>query len=399
MSAARELDALLESRRVVISCGSGGVGKTTISATLALRAAMLGKRAIVCTIDPARRLANALGLTELGNGEVLVSSERLASVGLAPQGTMSAMMLDTKHTFDRVIERYAKTEEARRKVLDNRFYQEISSQIVGSHEYMAMEKLHELHESGRYDLIVLDTPPSKHALDFLTAPKRMTDILDSSVFEVLMKPFDVAGRLTGGLMGRVAKRIAKKIDEAIGMQFVYDVTEFFRAFDTLYAGFRARAMSVDQLLREPFTAFVVVAAPMPIPLEEARFFCEKIRELRMPLAALLLNRVHWSPLAGLPPETREALGPALAAPTKAAWAAREAAPEPARDAVAKAVSSLLEQELLARADQRRIDTLIAGPARELVTRQIPRFADDVHDLDGLRRVSESLFGRESSPSP
>jgi anion-transporting ArsA/GET3 family ATPase len=392
VSSAKELDALLESRRVVISCGSGGVGKTTISATLALRAATLGKRAIVCTIDPARRLANALGLSELGNDVVLVAPERLAGAGITLRGSLSAMMLDTKHTFDRVIERYAKTEEAKRKVLDNRFYQEISSQIVGSHEYMAMEKLHELHESGKYDLIVLDTPPSKHAFDFLTAPKRMTDILDSSVFEVLMKPFDVAGRLTGGLMGRVAKRIAKKIDEAIGMQFVYDVTEFFRAFDTLYEGFRARAQNVDKLLREPFTAFVVVAAPMPIPLEEARFFCEKIGELGMPLAALLLNRVQWSPLASLDPVAREALIPALAQPTKAAWAAREAAPEPARDAVAKAVASLLEQELLARADQRRIDALLQGPAKGLVTRQIPRFPDDVHDLEGLRRVSESLFG-------
>jgi anion-transporting ArsA/GET3 family ATPase len=392
----RSLDELLTTREVVICCGSGGVGKTTLSASLALRAAMLGKKAIVCTIDPAKRLATSLGLSEIGNEEVVVSAERLKAAGLEPVGSLSALMLDTKRQFDQLIGRFAKTDEARRRVLGNRFYQTISSNVVGSQEYMAMEKLYELHALRRYDLIVLDTPPTKHALDFLTAPKRMTDVLDRSVLDVLLRPFDAAGRLSVGLLAKAAKRIARKIDELVGLQFVHDLTEFFQAFEGLYEGFRDRAEKVNALLRERLTAFVVVASPLTIPLREARFFLEKLRELEMPLAALILNRVHESLLATAPPETREAVRRVVRGGAEARRAASEAASRslggPFGDLVGKSVDALLTQEHLALSDRGRIDELVRGPADGLLLREIPRFGGDVYDLSGLRRMNSFLFG-------
>jgi len=273
------LDELLLGKRVVICCGPGGVGKTTLAACLALRAAVLGRKALVCTIDPARRLANALGLEEIANQEVVVEPGRLAAAGLELEGSLSALMLDTKRQFDELIGKFARTDEARQRILGNRFYQTISSNVVGSQEYMAMEKLWELDAQGRHELIVLDTPPTKHALDFLMAPSRMTNVLDKSVLDVLMKPFDRAGRLSLGLLARAAKKIAKKIDDVVGLQFVHDLSEFFQAFEGMYDGFRDRAKKVNELLREKATAFVVVAAPLTIPLREAEFFLEMLREL------------------------------------------------------------------------------------------------------------------------
>lgn len=377
------LDEIIQSREIVICCGPGGVGKTTLSASLALRAAVLGKKAVVCTIDPARRLANSLGLSELGNEEVEISRDRLAAAGISLRGSLSALMLDTKRQFDALIEKFAKNEDTRRRVLDNHFYQTISSNVAGSQEYMAMEKLWELHTQKRYDLIVLDTPPTKHALDFLSAPQRMTDVLDRSVFEMLMRPFDLAGKLTLGLVARAAKRITRRFDETVGIQFLHDLAEFFSAFETLYDGFRERAQHVNALLRERVTSFVVVASPLAIPLREARFFCDKLRELDLPLAALVLNRVHPSALAAVPADARAAVERAIA---------RGVPAEGASPLVARLVEALAAQEHLARADRARVDELVRGPARGVLVREVPRFGGDVYDLVGLRRMNEFLFG-------
>ncbi|MBX3471144.1 MAG: ArsA family ATPase [Planctomycetes bacterium] len=387
------LEQLLDERKVVICCGSGGVGKTTTSASIALAAALAGRRAVVCTIDPARRLANSLGLTELGNEVVEVAPERLRAAGVEPKGRLFALMLDTKGTFDRLIERYAKDEDKRRRILQNKFYQQMSSTVVGSSDYMAMEKLYELFEEGRFDLIVLDTPPTKHALDFLQAPKRMTDAFDENMLQVFLKPWAEAGMKSLGFLGRALGKLVTKVDELIGLKFVEDFADFFRAFEGMYEGFRARAGRVDALLREPFTSFVVVTSPQPLPLAEAGFFCDRLRELEMRLDAVVVNRVQPSAVEGDGP--REDVRARLRAKgphevlREAEAAARAAGDVPAL--LGAALRAFVDQELHAAGDRLRIEGLAQGPGKGVLVREVPSFSRDVHDIDGLRRLVEELF--------
>ncbi|MCO5167957.1 MAG: AAA family ATPase [Planctomycetes bacterium] len=387
------LEQLLDERKVVICCGSGGVGKTTTSASIALAAALAGRRAVVCTIDPARRLANSLGLTELGNEVVEVAPERLRAAGVEPKGRLFALMLDTKGTFDRLIERYAKDEDKRRRILQNKFYQQMSSTVVGSSDYMAMEKLYELFEEGRFDLIVLDTPPTKHALDFLQAPKRMTDAFDENMLQVFLKPWAEAGMKSLGFLGRALGKLVTKVDELIGLKFVEDFADFFRAFEGMYEGFRARAGRVDALLREPFTSFVVVTSPQPLPLAEAGFFCDRLRELEMRLDAVVVNRVQPSTVDEEGP--REALRARLRAVgphevLREAEAAARAAGTPS-PLLGAALRAFVDQELHAAGDRLRIEGLAQGPGKGVLVREVPSFARDVHDIEGLRRLVEELF--------
>ena len=391
-----DFDRLLREQRVVICCGSGGVGKTTVSASLAFQAALSGRKAVVCTIDPARRLANSLGLGELGNEVVEVARERFTDVGLEPKGSLHALMLDTKGTFDKLIGRYAKSEEARQRILANKFYHQMSSTVVGSSDFMAMEKLYELHEQGEFDLIVLDTPPTKHALDFLQAPQRMREAFDQSSLEVFLKPWTDAGKRSFGFIGRAMNRVVRKVDQVMGLTFVEDLADFFRAFEGMYDGFRGRAQKVDALMREPFTSFVVVSSPSPLPLQEASFFCERLREFELPLAGVILNRVHESGLSD--PALRERVRarlredgprPMLASAEAAALEAAGAEPLPA--VLGPLLRSFVDTELLAAGDRARITELAQGPARGLALAEIPSFSSDVYDLNGLKRIIEHLF--------
>lgn len=364
----------LSGRRYVAVCGSGGVGKTTLAAALALKAAFAGRRVLVCTVDPARRLATSLGLRQLAGKPRRLDLERL---GEAP-GEMWAMMLDTKRTFDAVVERYAPDERARQRILGNRFYQQISNALAGSHEYMAMEKLLELSRDERFDLVVLDTPPTRHALDFLEAPDRMIDLLDASILRWFLKPYFVAGRLTLKVVGRTGSLLLELVDRVLGLQFLQDVSEFALAFESMYEGFKQRASQVYGLLRSPEAAFVVVAAPRGVSLDEAHHFHARLRQKQMPFAAFLVNRVH----------------------TEASPAPRagRAAPQPLdQDLVARLVEVHGRQRTLARLDRVSIARLKARTREQVVA--IPELEGDVHDLRTLAELAEALFGQPLAPAP
>ena len=284
------LAGLVASRHVIVCCGTGGVGKTTASAVLAIGAARAGRNAVVVTIDPAKRLADTLGLDALGNTAREIPSARWDSAGTArPGGRLSALMLDTRSTFDELVRTYAIDAEQTGRILDNRFYRNIAGALSGTQEYMAMEKLHELHEKGGYDLIVVDTPPTRHALDFLDAPARLTRLLDNRVFRFLMMPPRSAYLRAAGV---AVQTFFRTVGRVVGTEVIDDVIAFFRAFEGMEQGFRERAASVTALLADADTAFVLVTSPRRDAVDEAEFFATRLRESNLDVAALVVNRVH-----------------------------------------------------------------------------------------------------------
>jgi anion-transporting ArsA/GET3 family ATPase len=355
--------------RIVVCCGSGGVGKTTTAAALALRAAELGRKAVVLTIDPARRLAQSMGLTELDN-----TPRAVADADTAVGGSLDAMMLDMKRTFDEVVEAHASREKAA-QILANPFYQALSSSFAGTQEYMAMEKLGQLHAealaSGRWDLIVVDTPPSRSALDFLDAPERLSSFLDGRLIRILLTPAKGPARLLSSGMFVVTNAIAK----VLGGQMLRDVQTFVAAFDTLFGGFRARAEATYQILKDPQTAFVVVASPEADALREAAFFVERLAEENMPLAGLVLNRVTTT-------------GPSSLSTKGAAAAAERLEKEsPLTAAVLRLHADRMDRVNRERALRRRF----AGAHPSVPTVTVAALATDVHDLDSLREVGDLLL--------
>src|SRR3954451_17815161 len=309
------LEPLLEGKRMVICAGSGGVGKTTTAAAVALGLAASGLRVAVVTIDPARRLANALGLSSLTNEPTRVDVD--------VDGELWAMMLDAKRTFDQLIERLAPDTRTRDEVLENRIYQQLSTAVAGSQEFTAIAKLYELDESGRWDVLVLDTPPARNALDFLDAPGRLTRFFQGRAIRMFLKPAGLLGRGTGLVFG-VLRRIT-------GVDLLRDLSAFFHALSGMIDGFTERAKRVGELLEDPATTFLIVAAPRHDPVEEAIFFHRKLDEAGMPFGGLVINRVHQAPEQALPSAVATKLGPALtervsaATAQLAALAARDAA--------------------------------------------------------------------------
>jgi anion-transporting ArsA/GET3 family ATPase len=296
-----EIDPLLDdpSTRIVVCCGSGGVGKTTSAAALGVRAAERGRRTVVLTIDPARRLAQSMGLTELDN-----TPREVPGIDKAAGGELHAMMLDMKRTFDEIVETHADTQRAK-AILENPFYQSLSTGFAGTQEYMAMEKLGQLRAGDEWDLIVVDTPPSRSALDFLDAPKRLGSFLDGKFIKMLMAPARVGGRagmkvVNLGMAG--LSLFTGALDKLLGAGLLRDVQTFVAAMDTMFGGFRTRADATYRLLQAPGTAFLVVAAPERDALREAAYFVERLAADEMPLAGLVLNRMHDSDAAGLSAE-------------------------------------------------------------------------------------------------
>ncbi|MFG2826334.1 ArsA family ATPase [Streptomyces sp. NPDC048434] len=302
-----EVDALIDDphTRIVVCCGSGGVGKTTTAAALGVRAAERGRKVVVLTIDPARRLAQSMGISELDN-----VPRQVKDVDESAGGELHAMMLDMKRTFDEIVEGHADADRAR-AILENPFYQSLSAGFAGTQEYMAMEKLGQLRANDDWDLIVVDTPPSRSALDFLDAPKRLGSFLDGKFIRVLMAPAKVGGRAGMKFLNVGMSMMTGTLSKLMGGQLLRDVQTFAAAMDTMFGGFRTRADATYRLLQAPGTAFLVVAAPERDALREAAYFVERLAAEQMPLAGLVLNRVHGSGAAQLSAERALAAAEAL----------------------------------------------------------------------------------------
>ncbi|MGH9060528.1 MAG: ArsA family ATPase, partial [Acidimicrobiales bacterium] len=280
------VESLLAAKEIIIVCGSGGVGKTTTSAAAAAMAAVhQGGKVLVVTVDPARRLANALGLSGFGNDATQVPPEAFHHAGVEPRGELWAAMLDTKQSWDALVRRHAPDAETAERILENQLYQNVAGKFVQSHDYIAMERLYEIHSEGRYDLIVVDTPPTRNAVDFIEAPQRMADFFSSRLLRMLIVPYR-------SRMVNVATRPFYQVaDRILGSQFLQDIAEFFILFQTMYSGFVKRASAVERLLRDHRTTFVVVSTLEAAPASEAEFFIEVLSDKKFHLGALVLNRV------------------------------------------------------------------------------------------------------------
>jgi anion-transporting ArsA/GET3 family ATPase len=370
-----DVDALLDDRRtgIIVCCGSGGVGKTTISAALALRAAERGRQVVVLTIDPARRLAQSMGIEALDNTPRPVA-------GVVPAGgvgSLDAMMLDMKRTFDEVVEGQASPEKAK-QILENPFYIALSSSFAGTQEYMAMEKLGQIHakaqRDGTYDLIVVDTPPSRSALDFLDAPERLSSFLDGRFIKLLLAPAKGPARLMTAGFSIVTNALTK----VLGAQVLRDMQTFVAAFDTLFGGFRQRSQKTFELLQADGTAFLVVATAEPDALREAAYFVERLSEDDMPLAALVVNRASPAPLGTVTAEETMA----------AAQRLRKEDPE----SLTAGLLRLHADRFRTAEREARLRERFGAAHPQVPTAVIPALAGDVHDLDGLRQVGSLLAG-------
>ncbi|GGL45467.1 ArsA family ATPase [Phycicoccus endophyticus] len=367
---------------IVVCCGSGGVGKTTTAAALGVRAAEAGRRVVVLTIDPARRLAQSLGLTELDN-----TPRPVEGVGAAAGGSLDAMMLDMKRTFDEVVLAHSTPEKAR-QILDNPFYQSVSSSFAGTQEYMAMEKLGQLRaqadRDGTWDLVIVDTPPSRSALDFLDAPKRLGSFLDGRFVRLLMAPAKASGRAYLKVFSVGANLAAATLSKVLGGQFLADVQTFVAALDTMFGGFRQRADVTYALLGEPSTAFVVVAAPERDALREATFFVDRLAAEGMPLAGVVVNRMQVLAAPGLSGSRAAAAAEQL---EDRADDADTDAPQPGPTPALLRLHAALA-EVAARHEARVRQFAASHPGVPLS--MVPAGATDIHDLDGLRSVGASL---------
>lgn len=286
------LQRLTANRRVVVCAGAGGVGKTTIAAALSLSAAGRGRRVLCLTIDPARRLADSLGLTLAPGVEAEVAPERLAAVGAGTTGSLSVAMLDPKQTFDDLVARHASSPAAAQKILQNQFYRHVSTSLAGTQSYMAMEKVLAVLKSGRYDLIVLDTPPTSEALDFLDAPERLVEALDSPAMRWLVQAIQPTGGFSMRLLARGVAALLRTMGRMTGRGFLEDMAAFVGELNELFGGFKERASEVSRAFRAPDFGYLLVAAPSAPALEEARFFAERLRRSGLRADALVLNRVH-----------------------------------------------------------------------------------------------------------
>jgi anion-transporting ArsA/GET3 family ATPase len=357
------LDELTATRRIVVCCGSGGVGKTTTAAVVGLQGARLGRKTVVVTIDPAKRLADALGLAGLTHEPSRIDGDW--------PGELWAMMLDTKSTFDALVRKHASSPDQGERILANRFYRNIADALSGTQEYMAMEKLYELHEETDFELIVVDTPPTRHALDFLDAPRRLSRFLEHRLFRVLMSP-------SRGLVKAVnmaAQTFLRTVSRVVGGDVIDDAIAFFQAFEGMEEGFRRRAGRVNELLAAPETAFVLVATPRRDTLAEARYFAGRLDEAGISVQGLVINRVHPHFGEGLAEATRARAETLTGTPLGHLYA------------------NLADLQTVASRERDHLAGLDGVVASAPVT-WVPFLGSDVHDLAGMAEVAGYLYERQ-----
>jgi len=350
-------------------------------AALALRAAVEGKRTLVLSIDPARRLANSLGLKTLGNQETRIEQSLFADAHLSPRGEMWAMMLDLKRTWDELVRRAARTPEQAQAILGNKLYQTLSTSMAGSLEYMAMEKVYELYSSGGFDLIVLDTPPTSNALDFLHAPDRILDVLDNNAMRLVLGPLLKAGKIGFRLLAAPSSLVLRTLARFTGIDFLRDLAAFMLAFEGMYEGFKERAAKVKELLASSRTGFVLVTSPNPLTTQEALFFHRALESDGIRTAAVVVNRVQRDPRRHGGPDNLPALQEAL----------RLAQIKDENHLSDRLCQTLTEQAILADLDRREVDRL-RDTLRGVPLFTVPRLRKDVHDLAGLWQIGEYLGG-------
>jgi anion-transporting ArsA/GET3 family ATPase len=372
-----DLAEVLATHRVIVCVGSGGVGKTTTSAALAVRAASAGRNVLCLTIDPAKRLAQSLGLSPLHGGEQQVSADLFARYGVPCRGTLWAMMLDMKRTFDDLVERHASSSAQRQRIFANRLYQYVSTSLAGTQEYMAMEKLHAVRSDPRFDLIVLDTPPTTNALDFLDAPQKLVGAIDSPVMRWFVDTLKQAPGLS--LVSRGAAFVLKGLGRFTGTEFLQQVGQFVTELNDLFGGFRARAESVYEDLKGPDVAFVIVTSPAPSTVAEAIFLTRKLREYGITPRAMVINRVNTLTAPEVP-------RPQLAAELARAWPV----PESTDGLLSRMLQARDDAMALVQRDQHGLERLQKAVGHDLPYVEVPAFARDVHDLGALSRLSNYL---------
>lgn len=361
------LEKIIREKKLVLVCGSGGVGKTTVSAGLALKGALLGKKVVVLTIDPAKRLATSLGLEGLTNEPQRIKCRNNVE--------FHAMMLDTKRTFDQLVIKYSPSKDIEKRILGNKIYQHLSDMIAGSQEYMAMEKLYEIVSMDCYDLIVVDTPPTTHAIDFLEAPEKMVDAISHSMLHLLLKPAIFMGKSGLKLIEKGSRLLLKIFDRITGFAFLQEISEMLISFQDLLGGFKNRALEVRRILMDSGTSFLLVSACEEKSIMETIFFSEKLSRLKLPWAGIVANRVH--PLYSIPQNTRDKHLEEL------------------RGLVGGETAEKMAQAFEHGLDSAKRDKKFEKALKDLLSDEqflvsVPLFESDIHDMEGLYRLSENF---------
>ncbi|MDP9034666.1 MAG: AAA family ATPase [Myxococcota bacterium] len=379
------LEELIRTRHVLVVVGAGGAGKTTTTAALGVAAAQRGRRVLCLTIDPAKRLAQSLGLEQMTTAEQAISPEIFRNAGLSMRGSLTAMMLDPRATFDELIMKYSSTRERAEKLLNNKLYKYVSTSLAGTQEYMAMEKLVAVRGDARFDLILLDTPPTANALDFLDAPQRLIEALDSATMRWFVQAFESTGKLSMNLLARSAAVILRGIGRITGVGFLQSMAELIAELNDLFGGFKERAKMVEAALRSSEVSFVLVSSPAPMSIQEVLFFSDRLEQARMPRGAFVVNRFRLpAPGSPVPPTELDA-----------ARALARRGISLGEDGSARVLLAYRDAQRLAELDALHVRGLYERARGNVPIVSVPELPADVHDLPSLAALADVLVGKSA----